>query len=82
MSRSKRHGPSASFVQIPRSWLFGKCQEWMQLSPSAKLLYIYLKAGFNGSNNGEITFPYSRFKKHRGLLIFPRFRRHPVKMGL
>jgi len=32
-----------------------------------KIHYIYLKAGYNGSNNGKITFPYSRLKKHIGL---------------
>jgi len=56
-----------NFVALPKSLFFGRCPEWQKLSGSAKLLYIYLKAGYNGANNGEITFPYSRLRKHRGL---------------
>jgi len=44
-----------------------RCEEWKKLSPSAKLLYILLKAKFNGSNNGEIKLHYSELKGIKGL---------------
>lgn len=33
--------------------------EWRLLSHSAQLIYIYLKLGHTGANNGQITMPYS-----------------------
>jgi len=35
---------------------------WKQLSHSEMIAYIYLKANYNGSNNGEIPFRYSSMK--------------------
>jgi predicted transcriptional regulator len=32
---------------------------WKELSPAEKLIYIRIKANFNGVNNGEISFTYS-----------------------
>ncbi len=45
------------FVAIGRAVL--KSPEWLKLSSSAKLLYIYIKSKYAGSNNGEIILPYS-----------------------
>lgn len=38
-----------------------KSPEWKSLSHVEKLLYIYVKAGYNGSNNGDIPFNYSKY---------------------
>ncbi len=43
------------------------CDEWKVLSPSAKLLYLYLKARFNGSNNGKIRLSYSALSGIKGI---------------
>jgi predicted transcriptional regulator len=51
---------------LGRDMLFS-CQEWKQLSPAAKLVYIYLKAKHNGRNNGEICLHYSELETSRGL---------------
>lgn len=37
--------------------------EWKCLKTSSKLIYIYLKSNYNGSNNGEITLTYSVLKE-------------------
>lgn len=37
--------------------------EWKALSHVEKLLYIYVKANFNGNNNGEIPFNFSRYER-------------------
>lgn len=42
-------------------------EEWKNLSPSAKLFYIYLKGKFNGYNNGEIRLYYSELEGIKGL---------------
>jgi len=42
---------------LPRKTL--NSDEWKNLSPSAKLVYISIKKNFNGSNNGKISFKYS-----------------------
>ena len=44
-----------------------RCNEWKNLSPAAKLIYIYLKSKFNGQNNGEIKLYYSELKGIRGI---------------
>ena len=44
-----------------------KDQNWNDLSPAAKLFYIYLKAKFNGSNNGNIRLHYSELNGVKGL---------------
>ena len=41
--------------------------EWKSLTPSAKLLYLYLKAKYDGSNNGEIQLHYSELKGVQGI---------------
>jgi predicted transcriptional regulator len=50
---------------VPRKIL--KLDEWKNLSPSAKILYIHLKAKYNGSNNGNIDLHYSEMKGIKGL---------------
>lgn len=36
-----------------------KCASWRQLSPRAKIFYLYLKAKYNAQNNGEIQLHFS-----------------------
>jgi len=44
-----------------------KCDEWKELSPAAKLLYIHVKGKWNGYNNGQIRVYYSELKGFRGI---------------
>lgn len=37
-----------------------RSKEWKTLAPSEKLIYISIKANFNGSNNGAIPFKYKQ----------------------
>ena len=69
MQKSKRD-KHADFVRIPRWWFQGKGpvgEKWKKLSGAAKLSYMYIKSGFIGKNNGNISLPYSRLKGHRGI---------------
>ena len=59
----KRSG--GRFVQLDFSLL--KHPEWISLSPTAKTIYIALKARFNGSNNGQIFAPQAELAKDTGL---------------
>jgi len=54
----KRKGPP--FVMIYKETLRSK--EWKELSSSAKVIYIYIKSKYNGSNNGELSFKYLEYK--------------------
>jgi hypothetical protein len=67
MSRAKRWNRKRfnNFVMVPRKML--KLEEWKNLSPAAKILYIHLKTKYNGSNNGDIYLHYSELKGIRGL---------------
>lgn len=40
-----------------------KSGPWNSLSPAAKILYLMLKAKYNGSNNGTITLHHSEVLK-------------------
>jgi hypothetical protein len=60
--REKRH---KSFVMLPRKTLRG--EEWRELSPRAKILYIHLKGKYNGQNNGHIQLHYSELYGIKGL---------------
>lgn len=53
----KRRIRGSHFVMLDRKTL--KSQEWKSLSKKAKLIYIYIKANYNGHNNGEISFKYN-----------------------
>ena len=68
MSFSKRKQKKAykSFVMVGRGMLL-RCQEWKDLSPAAKIIYLYIKAKYNGSNNGQIRLYYSELKGINGL---------------
>jgi hypothetical protein len=55
----------ASFIALDRKLIF-RCPEFRQLSPRALTLYIYLKARFNGANNGKIQLHYSELKGVKG----------------
>jgi len=48
MSRKKKSGPP--FVMIYKKVL--ESPEWKELSHPEKLLYLYVKSGYNGGNNG------------------------------
>jgi len=39
-----------------------KSTAWRELAHTEKIVYIHLKANFNGSNNGRIPFKYSHMK--------------------
>jgi len=51
---------------LPRKMI--RSQEWKNLGPAAKILYIHLKGKYNGHNNGEIRLYYSELRGIQGLL--------------
>lgn len=55
MATKKKYGKP--FVMLEKDTLQSK--EWKELSPAEKLIYIKIKANYNGLNNGEIRFKYS-----------------------
>ena len=54
------------FLMLGRD-MINHCDEWKQLSPSAKIAYICIKARHNGGNNGKISLPYSELETVKGL---------------
>ena len=68
MSRRKKykHWDDPPYARLARDLLF-ECVEWKALSPPAKLLYLHIKAKYNGSNNGDIKLTYSELKGSCGL---------------
>ena len=64
MKKGKRDTYS-SFVALDRKTIF-HCESFRRLSPPAVTLYVYLKAKFNGANNGKIRFHYSELKGVKG----------------
>jgi hypothetical protein len=60
-----RHDHHSSFVRLGRDLIF-RSEEWKRLSPRAKVLYVTLKAKYNGANNGEIRLCYSELSDHSG----------------
>jgi hypothetical protein len=64
-----RHGRSkvkfTNFLMMGREMVL-HCEEWKQLSPRAKILYLYIKAKHNGTNNGLIRLHYSELATVRG----------------
>lgn len=54
------------YFRLAREILF-ECKEWRGLSAAAKLLYIHIKAKYNGSNDGKIKVTYAELKGSRGL---------------
>jgi hypothetical protein len=63
--RKGRRDYHSSFVGIDRRVIF-KCESWRGLSLRAKLFYLYLKAKYNGQNNGEIQLHFSELSNHPG----------------
>lgn len=65
----RRNGRSkvqfTNFLMLGRDMVL-HCDEWKQLSSSAKVLYLILKAKYNGTNNGQIVLHYSELKAVRG----------------
>lgn len=51
---------SPPFVMLPRDML--RSEKWQALSRAAMIVYIYIKQGFNGSNNGNISLKYAEYK--------------------
>ena len=64
--RRKNGRDSPPFIRCEKDMLFN-CSGWKELSPSAKLLYIYIKSRYNGSNNGKIKLPYSELSGIKGI---------------
>lgn len=58
MVKKKKFGKP--FVMLEKETL--KSEEWKKLSASEKLIYIKIKANYNGLNNGKISFRYSEAK--------------------
>jgi predicted transcriptional regulator len=49
---------------LPRKML--RSEAWKDLNAAAKILYIYIKGKYNGSNNGDIRLYYSELKGVKG----------------
>jgi hypothetical protein len=64
--RRKNGRDSPPFARLEKDMLLN-CSGWKDLSPSAKLLYMYIKAKYNGSNNGEIKLSYSELSGVKGI---------------
>lgn len=54
-----------NFFMLGREMIL-HCDEWKQLSSSAKVLYLILKAKYNGSNNAEIVLHYKELRSFNG----------------
>jgi hypothetical protein len=64
-SRRRKNKSHKSFVMLPRQML--RSEEWKDLSPAAKILYVHLKGKYNGNNNGAIRLYYSELKGVKGV---------------
>lgn len=62
----KRRPKVGPFLMLGKDMIL-ECPEWQELSPAAKIAYIYIRARHNGSNNGDISMPYSEFAHVKGL---------------
>jgi len=67
------------FCAIFTKTLYSK--EWKKLTKSEMILYIYLKAGMNGSNANEIELPYSNLKGVIDKKTFSRAIKGLIKSG-
>jgi len=65
VKKGKRDKWGPPFVRLERRLIL-KDENWRQLSPGAKMLYLFLKAKYNGSNNGQIKLHYSELKDCAG----------------
>jgi len=62
--RKRRKKGTLPHVGIQRDVFFK--DDYKKLSASAKIFYSYLKAKYNGSNNGEIKLSYREMKDVKG----------------
>ncbi len=60
-SQKRKKGKHRDFVAFLRPLL--DSPEWLDLSNSAKLAYLYFKKAYVGHNNGEIKLYYSQMGK-------------------
>ena len=60
-SQKKKQKKYRDFMALLRPLL--DSPEWLNLSTSAKLAYLYFKKAYVGHNNGEIRLYYSQMKK-------------------
>jgi len=67
MAKKHRIIKGAAHVGISRKTING-CPEFDELSGTAKILYLKIKARFNGVNNGHIKLTYADMKNCRGCL--------------
>jgi len=65
LHRGRKKIRFGNFLMLGRDMVL-HCDEWKQLSPSAKVLYLYVKAKHNGTNNGLICLHYSEMATVRG----------------
>lgn len=66
MPANQNRRTNRSFVMISRAMLL-RNEEWKGLSSAAKIIYLYLKAKYNGSNNGNIRLYYSELNGIKGI---------------
>jgi len=66
VSKHKNTRSSEPYIRLARRLLLSS-SDWKCLPSSAKLLYLYLKAKYNGNNNGKIKLAYYELKGVRGL---------------
>ena len=64
--RRKDGRDSPPFIRCEKDMLLN-CKEWKELTSAAKLLYVYIKLKYNGSNNGKIRLPYSELRGIKGI---------------
>ena len=62
----KKQRDEPPYFRLARDLLF-ECNEWKKLTPFAKLLYLHIKAKYNGSNDGKIRLSYSELEGSLGL---------------
>lgn len=62
---NRRNAKAPPFVMIKKELL--RSPEWKELSKPTKLVYIYLRAKFNGSNADDLRLPYTEVKQYLGL---------------
>jgi hypothetical protein len=65
-SKNKFRWPNGwQYIKLPRQTLFSN--EWADLAPSSKIIYIQMKGKYNAKNNGQIRLYYSELRKIKGL---------------
>ncbi|MBA7660345.1 hypothetical protein ES703_68347 [subsurface metagenome] len=83
MKKGKKDEFIPPFVRFERKMFF-ESSEWRELTGAEKLLYIYIKAKYNGSNDGRIKLTYGELKGAKGLSssrTFAKAQRGLIKKG-